>query len=162
MMSNGRGQTTQDFAVGVGVFLLTVAFVLAYVPTALPQPANDTSASREAQADRIADEMVDNLSLDSTGTRMKATPTDCFFEFNDDSSTLQENFSLPATVQANVTLQNLDGTRVDHDPLNGSASCLNDDFDVFAESEYRNQSAGSASRLVVYNGTHYRLLVRVW
>ena len=30
-----RAQTTQDFAVGISVFLLTVAFVFAYVPTAL-------------------------------------------------------------------------------------------------------------------------------
>jgi hypothetical protein len=157
-----RGQTTQDFAVGVGVFLLTVAFVLAYVPTALPQPTADATASRNAQADRIADELVDNLSVAGTGTRLNSTPTDCFFEFNDDSATLQENFSLPTSVRANVTLQDLDGTAVDHDPLNGSASCVNDDFDVYAGSEYRNQSAGSASRLIVYNGTQYRLLVRVW
>jgi hypothetical protein len=157
-----RAQTTQDFAVGVGVFLLTVAFVLAYVPTALPQPTADAGASREPQADRIADELVDNLSVAGTGTRLNATPTDCFFEFNDDAATLRENFSLPASVRANVTLRDLDGTAVDHDPLNGSASCVNDDFDVFAGSEYRNQTAGSASRLVVYNGTRYRLLVRVW
>lgn len=149
MMSTGRGQTTQDFAVGVGVFLLTVAFVLAYVPTALPQPASDATASREAQADRIADEVVDNLSVAGTATRLDATRTGWFFEHNDDAATLRENFSLPAGTRANVTLRDLDGTRVTND-------------DVHAGSEYRNQTAGSASRLVVYNGTQYRLLVRVW
>jgi hypothetical protein len=145
-----RGQTTQDFAVGVGVFLLTVAFVLAYVPTALPQPTADATASRNAQADRIADEVVDNLSVAGTGTRLNATRTRQFFEHNDDAATLRENFSLPATTQANITLEYLNGTRV----TNGD--------DVYAGSEYRNQSAGSASRLIVYNGTQYRLLVRVW
>jgi hypothetical protein len=145
-----RGQTTQDFAVGVGVFLLTVAFVLAYVPTALPQPASDATAGREAQADRIADEVVDNLSAAGTGTRLNATRTQWFFEFNDDSATLRENFSLPPTARANVTLEHLNGTSVTTSD------------DVYAGSEYRNQSAGSASRLIVYNEKRYRLLVRVW
>ena len=145
-----RGQTTQDFAVGVGVFLLTVAFVLAYVPTALPQPASDPTASREAQADRVADEIVDNLSVAGTGTRLDATRTERFFEYNDDAATIRENFSLPATTRTNVTLEHLNGTNVSTGE------------DVYAGAEHRNQTAASASRLVVYNGTQYRLLVRVW
>ena len=56
-----RGQTTQDFVVGIGVFLLAVAFVFSYVPS-LITPYASYGGGESAQADRIAATVVDDLS----------------------------------------------------------------------------------------------------
>jgi hypothetical protein len=51
-----RGQTTLDFAVGVSIFLVVVAFVVAFVPTML-QPFEGSAQEETAAADRIADDL---------------------------------------------------------------------------------------------------------
>jgi quinol-cytochrome oxidoreductase complex cytochrome b subunit len=48
------GQTTLDFAVGVSVFRIVVAFVLAFVPTML-QPFDGSSQGETALTDRLAE-----------------------------------------------------------------------------------------------------------
>ncbi|AGB36981.1 DUF7287 family protein [Natronococcus occultus] len=51
-----RGQTAQDFAVGISIFLLAVALVFAALPT-LAAPSDAAEAERE-RAERIADRLV--------------------------------------------------------------------------------------------------------
>jgi len=57
-----RAQTTQDFAVGIGIFLLAVAFVFSYVPS-LITPYTAATTAETAQADRITDEIVNETDL---------------------------------------------------------------------------------------------------
>jgi hypothetical protein len=52
-----RAQTTIDFAIGAGVFLVTVAFVVAFVPTML-QPFDTGSQDHAVTADRIATQLA--------------------------------------------------------------------------------------------------------
>lgn len=49
-----RGQTTLDFAIGMGVFLVTVAFVLSF-STGLTDPFLDGGQGHPVSADRVAD-----------------------------------------------------------------------------------------------------------
>ena len=58
---NDRGQTTQDFAIGIGIFILAIAFVFAFVPTIIT-PFADAGGAQTAQSDRIAATIVDDLS----------------------------------------------------------------------------------------------------
>ncbi|WP_254862466.1 DUF7287 family protein [Halovivax gelatinilyticus] len=63
-MGDDRGQTVQDFAVGIGLFILAVAFIFAFVPTIIT-PFADAGGAQTAQADRIAATIVDNASTDT-------------------------------------------------------------------------------------------------
>ncbi|SFS75847.1 DUF7287 family protein [Halostagnicola kamekurae] len=56
-----RGQTTQDFAIGVGVFLLAVAFAFTAIPGALHTNEASDERTDRAQADRIATAVVDGF-----------------------------------------------------------------------------------------------------
>ncbi|MEF8884967.1 MAG: hypothetical protein V5A44_07595 [Haloarculaceae archaeon] len=52
-----RGQTTLDFAVGMSIFLLTLAFVFTFVPGMLA-PFGDTTQAETAAANRIAENLT--------------------------------------------------------------------------------------------------------
>lgn len=55
-----RGQTTVDFAVGISVFLLVVAFVFTFVPTTFTPFSGDDSRQM-VLSDRTADHLADDL-----------------------------------------------------------------------------------------------------
>lgn len=55
-----RGQTTIDFAIGIGVFLLVIAFVLTSVPNLL-EPFDRNVQDDTVAADRIADHLTEDL-----------------------------------------------------------------------------------------------------
>ncbi|MFC7226275.1 hypothetical protein N0B31_02585 [Salinirubellus salinus] len=55
-----RGQTTLDFAVGVSIFLVVVAFVVGFVPTML-EPFDGGTQEETAASDRLADQLVTDL-----------------------------------------------------------------------------------------------------
>ncbi|GAB7017977.1 DUF7287 family protein [Halostagnicola bangensis] len=56
-----RGQTAQDFAIGIGIFLLAVAFAFATVPSLVGPDAVESDSAAYAQADRVATAIVDDL-----------------------------------------------------------------------------------------------------
>lgn len=146
----GRGQTTQDFAVGVSVFLLTVAFVLAYVPTVLTPVTSEADPAADAEAGRVASAVVGNLTVPGFTTRLDRDRTDRFFTVHDSSAAIRANYSLSADRSVNVTLRSLNGTLADDVP------------DPYAGDDYRDQTVGRASRVVTYNESRYRMVVRVW
>ncbi|MFC7177429.1 DUF7287 family protein [Halosegnis marinus] len=54
---NDRGQTVLDFAVGISVFLVVVAFVLTFVP-GMVQPFQSSTQAETAAADRLAEQVA--------------------------------------------------------------------------------------------------------
>jgi hypothetical protein len=154
--SPDRGQTTQDFALGIGVFLVTVAFVLAFVPTVLVPFQAGPSEADASNAQLLATDLSENLSRSGYATRLNESRTDRFFAVHDDGETISANYSLSVRTNANVTLENLDGT-----PIDPSA---NPDFSYHPRTGdgLTTVPTASASRVVVYEGDSYRLLVRVW
>ncbi|WP_224269570.1 DUF7287 family protein [Haloprofundus salinisoli] len=107
-----RAQTTIDFAIGAGVFLLTVAFVVAFVPSMLA-PFADGGQEDTVVADRVASNLVGGtLSAPGTPYRVDgecaavffdapvASDPDCGF----DGTSLNERVGVAADVRLNVTL----------------------------------------------------------
>ncbi|MFP8955224.1 hypothetical protein ACLI4Y_00735 [Natrialbaceae archaeon A-CW3] len=147
-----RGQTTQDFAVGIGVFLLAVAFVFSFVPTLITPFATSTT-SETAQADRIADEIVANYSAEPNQLNLA--------DLND--ADLDE-----------LGLRAVDENRIDR--VNVTIVDTSDGGETYAHPdgrEYSDESAGSATRLVTITETNgladalecdagCKLIVRVW
>lgn len=143
-----RAQTTQDFAVGIGVFLLTVAFVFAYVPSALETVDSGGGGSDAAVADRLSTDLVANLSVEGYPTRLDDASVTAFFTTGS-MATLRSDYDLRDTTLANVTLEHANGTAVAG-------------RDVTAGADYHDQRAATTTRLVAVDDVRYRLVVRVW
>lgn len=96
-----RGQTTQDFAVGASVFLLTMAFVFALIPTVFapfqtPVDSADTVASQRI-ADSVHSEITDE------GVTLNGTDTTAFFG-STTGEDLRKRYGLSRSAHVNVTL----------------------------------------------------------
>lgn len=95
-----RGQTGVDFIVGVGIFLLTVGFVVAFVPGML-SPFTEESTGRLV-ADRIADDLVaDTLATGPGSDTLDPERTWAFFN----RTTVPASLALPAGFHLNVTIE---------------------------------------------------------
>lgn len=149
-----RGQTTQDFALGIGVFLVTVAFVLVFVPSILIPFQSGPTAGERAAAEAITTNVTDNLSDQGYATRLNETRTRDFFENHNSTDEIRANYSVPLRRLVNVTIVNLDGTPVSGAPFGG--------YDPTAGDDPRDRPTAVASRVVEYQGDTFRLEVRVW
>ncbi|QLG50538.1 DUF7287 family protein [Natrinema halophilum] len=154
-----RGQTTQDFAIGIGIFLLAIAFVFSFLPSVITPFDSSVGGAETAQADRIADLLVHNLSTpNESANRINESDFDARYS-NADLSTelgLRASDSGDAVYDhVNVTVETFQGEDVNTSTLSGG--------DV-----YDNQSAASAARIVTIEGDPAecdpacRLVVRVW
>lgn len=56
-----RAQTTQDFVIGIGIFLLAVAFVFSFLPSLLTPYAPAVDDGDTVQADRITGEIMKTI-----------------------------------------------------------------------------------------------------
>ncbi|SDJ93840.1 hypothetical protein SAMN04515672_1895 [Natronorubrum texcoconense] len=148
-----RGQTTQDFIVGIGVFILAVAFVFSFLPTMLTPFDSSTSGGQTAQADRVADRLVHNLS-DGTANEIDGNQLE---NYDDD-----HNVSKALGLRTNQDGDPIQRVNVSLQPLNESTTVKG-----FGP-EYDDQSAASSARIVtVEDGPDdcdpaCRLVVRIW
>lgn len=169
-----RGQTGIDFVFGVGVFLLSIAFVFSFVPGMLA-PFGD-AAGATIVADRIGDELVyDDLAgtagpsvLDEQCTLAffgHSSPADCPFE---DSGDPEEWLAIPAGTHLNVTIEkNLDGAAGREVACweSGRLTDCDSGGDRLAYGEptpAMGASVATASRVVYMGDTEAVLMVRVW
>jgi hypothetical protein len=142
----GRGQTAQDFAIGVSVFLVATAFTFAFVPN-VTQPFDvGTSDAQQEQADRVSDAVVANLSIPGRRTHLNTTRTGALFASSPDD--LRERFALPTTTQLNVSLRE---TGPDGAIRSG-----------YAVGTVPSGETATATRIVYLDGTAGELVVRVW
>ena len=154
-----RGQTTQDFAVGIGVFILAVAFVFSFLPSILTPVDSSVTSGQTAQADRVADRVVHNLSTE-TGPENELDG-EKFDEFVADDDGLAERLGLREG-------------EVRYDRINVSLERLNESEQLGEDwavgNEYENQSAAGSARIVTFEGgagpdecdPACRLVVRMW
>ena len=162
--SGGRAQTTIDFAIGIGLFLLVVAFVVAFVPTIFT-PFQSTEGPQTA--DRIATSLsTDRLGDPAEPYVLNETCTVGFFEqldgdgddpdlpgchFNTSATATGEMFDLDRTRSVNVTISHANGTVVDAGTRLAAGP---------APSE--TTSVTSATLVVSLDGHTRRLVVRTW
>ncbi len=104
----GRGQTTQDFAVGVGLFLLAVTVVFSLVPTVLGPYDSGVTGSQAAQADRVATTVLKAAEAAGTAQTIDASTLKTLPR---DEAGLQSDAGLGPTTGVNVTIATLDDDR---------------------------------------------------
>jgi len=174
-----RAQTTIDFAIGTSVFLITVAFVVAFVP-GIFQPFADGPQEELAGIDRVADTLVyDLLDGGDDGATLDRRCTVAFFDGDssdtgcnfDDSESFAAQVGLSAGHHANVTLvvgdpdggePNAvcsDGTRI---TVSDTDTCPSG-FALDAGEPLPADGASVIGRRVVYvDGTTATVIVRMW
>ncbi|QGX94524.1 hypothetical protein EI982_06850 [Haloplanus rallus] len=178
---NGRGQTTIDFAIGTSVFLVTVAFVVAFVP-GIFQPFAEGPQEELASVDRIADTVVhdlldggdDTTTLDRECTIYLFNDTDtdptgtCPF---DDSDPLSEQVGLSEGHHVNVTVVGGDPNGGSQNPVctDGQHVTVSDTDDctggvaLNAGEPVPSSGASVIGRRVVHvDGTTATVVVRMW
>jgi len=179
-----RAQTTLDFAIGMSVFLLAVAFVVSFLP-GMFQPFEAGGGDEIVAADRVANQLSRSLLaggpepfiLDGSctseffalaGSPAEASPPDCRF----DGTTLQERLGWADDANVNVQLVGEDADN-DGDPdllcddgtgtidETGDQSCAT----TFEAGETPPDESGSVvvtRRVVSIQHREATLLVRMW
>lgn len=142
-----RAQTVQDFAVGASVFLLTVAFTFAFVPSIFTPFDSEVAAGAGPQADRVATSLTQDLSMDERSNWLDPTRTGDFFRDTtepDSTEDLQNRFDLPFASNVNITVVPIEGG----EPI--VSSFLNARLAI--GDEFHDRPAASVSRVVVIPG----------
>lgn len=138
-----RGQTTIDFAFGVGVFLLITGLMFATVP-ALVNSTTGEDVSGSVVADRSADRLArDVLAAPGRPSVLNASATRSFFD--ESPAAVRRTLAVEGDVHVNVTLANETG-RLAVGPTPPDST----------------DSVYTALRVVTFDGVRSDLRVRVW
>lgn len=155
---NDNGQTNIDFLIGMSIFLLSVAFVLALIPSVFEPFAAD-SGSNSLVADRAATTMVEDVLgepgdpavLNTTCTTAffdETVPPGCSYTTTDlnDALAISATTRLNATIEKHGSIRTIGATRLAAGPVPPT----------------RSSSVVISRRVVLLDGDDYRLNVRVW
>jgi len=139
-----RGQMTVDYVVGITIFLLTVGLVFTFIPLSF-DPVRTQWGTQAMGADRAVSHLTgSNLTDDAESPFvLNSTKTQQFFL---GSGSTADYLGLPQDVSANVTLENRTAGIVKSRGPSPSTQA----------------SVVVAKRSVLYDGSQYRLVVRVW
>jgi len=151
-----RGQMLHDYVFGIGLFLLIVAGILVGVLPTVLAPFEDTvGGDRTAQADRIAERVVTNSSVDGEANLLDVTTLESIVTA--DQAQLRDRYTLPRTTRVNLTVTTMDGSRT-VDTASGET--------LATAAGPGQQPSATSARVVRLSDdscpTACRLVVRVW
>lgn len=153
-----RGQTPQDFAVGISIFLITVMFVFAFVPSVLQPSRAGEEVTLTAEGDRVASALVANLSHPGRPNHLDASAVNATVNtYDGDVEKFKSEYGLGKFTNVNVTMRTLDGTGQVTDLDTGDPYRFGD--------EYRDQQVVEVRRMVTMDEQCQDgclLIVRVW
>lgn len=156
-----RGQTQQDFAVGISVFLLVVFFVFAFVPTTIA-PTDANTESDSYVADRISESVLETVSEPGEANTVTVDQSARFFQNHSAEGSIQANYSVASPRQVNVTLETLQGVTVTMNETTDSVGVGVNGTVARAGDDYPGGVGVAASRVVRFESERYRLVARVW
>ncbi|MFD1512234.1 DUF7287 family protein [Halomarina rubra] len=158
-MNRDRGQTTLDFAIGVSVFLLAVAFVFSFIP-GMVQPFADSGQEDMTVSNRLADRLATDVLTSGEPYILDKSCTMSFFE-EDAPADVPNYCAFEGGGVEDVLALDL-RTNV-HVSLTGD---LNDDGTeesyTAGDSIPASGSTTTATRRVTVDGTPTKLVVKVW
>ena len=159
-----RAQTAQDFALGIGFFVVAVAFVFAFIPSMLAFTTADPGAKADSQASRVSTSLIRDLGTNEQPNELDETLTANYFNESSSESAIREDFSLPNVSFVNVSVKTLNDLTV----VNATDEYGNE-IRLEAGREYREQQpAAEVARVVRMTDDDgvcepaCQLIVRVW
>jgi hypothetical protein len=174
----GRAQTTLDFAFGIGVFLLVLAFAFTFVPGMI-EPFDAGTATETVGANRVADSLAEGMLGDpATPYVLNTTCTVGFFNASVPpgcsytGSTVRDRIAFSPTQDVNVTLRGA----VSDDQYRrlcwngtafggvGTSDCSGGDLELSTGNAVPSdrQSSVTARRVVSVDGTTAVVRVVMW
>ncbi|WP_435069574.1 DUF7287 family protein [Haloplanus sp. C73] len=177
-----RAQTTIDFAIGTSVFLIVVAFVVAFIP-GIFQPFTGGPQEELAGVDRVADTVVYDLLDDGTANGRATVDRECTIALFaggsdagcpfDGSDPLSEQVALTTGQHANVTVVAgepnapgggpnavcADGGRI---TVSDDATCSSGVALTTGESLPPDGASVIGRRVIYVDGTTATVVVRMW
>ena len=174
----GRAQTPIDFAVGASVFLLTLAFVIAFTPT-LFDPFTGPATASPVVSDRVAAGLAGDL-LAASPTEPGVLSAACTVAFFEPDPSLADAADCPEGVEDDVATQfGLDEEVLvaiqelnESDPTTGAKNLsINTRYGTHALELRRSTTdsirvdrggVSASQRVVSIRGDQYRLTVWVW
>ncbi len=149
-----RAQTLNDYVVGISVFLLTVSFVVAFLPSIFAPFTAPIDDATTARANRGAGHLVEVLSASDAPNVLNESRTATYFADNDESDELRASLGFPTTTRVNVSIT---------DPETGDAAAVGTPaVTATAGDQLGNRPTAASTRIVVVGDDAYRLTVRVW
>lgn len=171
-LTDERGQTLQDYVIGIALVLVATAFVISYLPNVFASYSSPTDGIRSDQADRVAEYVIDNYSVEDTSNVLAYNQSGGIHETlstDDGMKTLRERTSLntstdrriPPDVQ--IMLVNA-STLTSQDEL---IPAVHDGKRLSYGDTYRDQAAARSIRVVTVTDDsvcdpNCWLVVRVW
>jgi hypothetical protein len=155
-----RGQTLVDYVAGVSVFFITIAFILGLMPSFVTPYQSDAAGQDTAKAERIAENLVTNLSTDGAPNRLDVTELTGVLALP--QTDLANRYGLRDHEHVNITVTHLNGSGYVENTTAPPGITLTSDV------TYDGGSSGTAVRVVTLNNQSAtctpacRLLVRVW
>ena len=148
---NDRGQTLNDYALGMGVFVLAVTVTFAVIPSVFAPFTAPIESDQSVQANRVADQVLDDMTVDGAQNTIETTKANSnFFDGSVDADDLRDRYGLAVTSQINVAIV------WDDDPGDR----------VEVGEDYGDRAVAASVRVVVgYEdkcSPTCRLIVRVW
>lgn len=113
MSMDGRGQTAVDFGIAMGIFLVAVTTVVAFLPEMI-EPFSRTPTENPLVADRVANQLTDYQLAGSAPGVLDTTCTLYFFNTTESSNpcpsfdstdSLNDKLGVADSVRINVTLE---------------------------------------------------------
>jgi hypothetical protein len=158
-----RGQTSQDYALGISFFLLTLTFVIGYFPSLLAPYDTGAGAAESATGNRVSEAVISEVESGRAPNDLNATKAAVYFERNLSRSHFRENLSVRTDAFVNISVRTLDRSAVVEvfDPSGTPTELL-------GGTPYDNESAVTVSRVVTMRNAPAtcrpacRILVRVW
>jgi hypothetical protein len=154
-----RGQTIQDYAIGISVFVLTVTAAVTFFPSLVSTYGSGPGGELTVTVDRVSGSIVQNQSAPGRATELDPAGLEQLETLN--ASELRDRFALRETTQLNVTVRTSDGSAF---VTNGGGDPI-----TVGESYRRGREGAQDIRIVTLTNDSYvgcaqgcRLVVRAW
>ena len=149
-----RGQTLQDYTLGISLFVITIAAAMAGIFGFIGPASPGVSSEDVAQSERISTAMVQNLSTGHQPNELRADRVESTLGQPVDA--LRQRWGVESSTNLNVSLEVLNGSHV----VERSGTKLT------AGSQYAGHSTGTTTRIVTLDDgscdPSCRLVVRTW
>lgn len=169
-----RGQTTIDFLVGIGVFMVTFGFVVGFIPSVVAPFADNQEPP--VVADRVVSTLTDDLLASQSSGVLNTSCTLAFFDDSlsssecsfDNSNDLTDRVGITSRYRLNISLIHADTTGGTADPLCTDGATVQPCSDggerlaVGPTLPRDSNAVTTAARTVRVDQTTAVLVVRVW
>lgn len=160
LLSESRAQTLNDFALGTSIFLFTVLFVFAFVPSIFAPFSLQVDTGDSIRVDRSAEYLTQSVLTDSDKTM--TLDSDCTEAFFSNTTVSGCDYS-PASLDTILGYgDNYQSVNVTIRTQSGTLATSNSVELARGDTPSHQQQTTAISRIVLLDGETHQLVVQTW